>query len=41
MSRRRDLLHKSQLAAFKEWLIADGWVIEEPKGDYEVLICSM
>ena len=33
----RRLLHKSKLELFKKWLIADGWNIEETKGDYEVL----
>ena len=37
MNRRRDLLHKNQLSAFREWLIADGWTIEPTKGFYEVL----
>lgn len=33
----RSTLHISKLEAFKEWLIKDGWEIEEPKGFYEVL----
>lgn len=33
--RRR--LHISKLEDFKEWLIKDGWNIEEPKGTWEVL----
>jgi hypothetical protein len=33
----RHTLHKSKLEDFKEWLINDGWVIENIKGFYEVL----
>lgn len=33
----RDLLHKTKLEDFKAWLIKDGWIIENPKGLYEVL----
>ena len=33
--RRR--LHISKLEDFKEWLVKDGWEIEEPKGVWEVL----
>lgn len=31
------MLHISKLEEFKEWLVKDGWEIEEPKGIYEVL----
>ena len=33
----RHRLHISKLDDFKEWLIKDGWDIEEPKGTWEVL----
>ena len=33
----RHRLHKNKLENFKQWLIGDGWEIEAPKGDYEVL----
>lgn len=33
----RHRLHISKLENFKEWLIKDGWDIEEPKGTWEVL----
>lgn len=33
----RQTLHKSRLKAFAQWLVYDGWKIEEPKGEYEVL----
>lgn len=33
----RHRLHISKLEDFKEWLIKDGWNIEEPKGTWEVL----
>lgn len=33
----RHRLHISKLNDFKEWLIKDGWDIEEPKGTWEVL----
>ena len=33
----RSRLHISKLDAFSEWLIKDGWKLEEPKGAYEVL----
>ena len=33
----RHTLHISKLEDFKEWLVKDGWEIEEPKGIYEVL----
>lgn len=36
----RNLLHKSHLEAFKEWLITSGWRIHEPRGFYEVLRAS-
>lgn len=33
----RHRLHTSKLEDFKEWLVKDGWDIEEPKGTWEVL----
>lgn len=33
----RSRLHISKLEDFKEWLVKDGWEIEEPKGVWEVL----
>lgn len=33
----RSLLHKKKLEPFKNWLLANGWKLEEPKGEYEVL----
>ena len=33
----RCLLHKSKLEDFSNWLVSEGWVLESPKGDYEVL----
>ena len=33
----RHTLHISKLEDFKEWLVKDGWEIEEPKGIWEVL----
>ena len=33
----RHTLHISKLEDFKEWLVKDGWEIEEPKGVWEVL----
>jgi hypothetical protein len=33
----RDILHKSKLKDFKEWLKTNSWNIESPKGEYEVL----
>ena len=33
----RALLHRKIIEDFKEWLQADGWQIEEPKGIYEVV----
>lgn len=33
----RHTLHINKLEDFKEWLVKDGWEIEEPKGNYEVL----
>lgn len=33
----RHMLHINKLEDFKEWLVKDGWEIEEPKGNYEVL----
>lgn len=37
----RNTLHISKLDAFKEWLVKDGWELEEPKGRYEVLRARM
>lgn len=36
----RNLLHKTKLEDFKQWLIKQGWIIQEPKGFYEVLRVS-
>lgn len=33
----RHTLHINKLEDFKEWLVKDGWEIEEPNGNYEVL----
>ena len=33
----RHMFHISKLEDFKDWLVKDGWKIEEPKGIYEVL----
>jgi len=33
----RKRLHISKLDDFKEWLVKDGWTIDDPKGTYEVL----
>ena len=33
----RHTLHISKLEDFKNWLVKEGWEIEEPKGIYEVL----
>lgn len=33
----RHTLHISKLDSFREWLVKDGWEIEDPKGIYEVL----
>lgn len=33
----RYMLHISKLEDFKDWLVKDGWEIEQPKGTYEVL----
>jgi hypothetical protein len=33
----RSLLHKSKLPAFTDWLTAQGWTVQKPKGLYEVL----
>lgn len=33
----RHTLAVTKLDDFKEWLVSDGWQIQEPKGDYEVL----
>ena len=33
----RNILAVTKLDDFKSWLISDGWQIQEPKGDYEVL----
>ena len=36
----RNLLHKSHLEEFKEWLIKGGYQIHDTKGIYEVLRAS-
>ena len=36
----RNLLHKSHLEAFREWLIKTGYQIHDTKGIYEVLRAS-
>ena len=33
----RNILHRSKLENFKEYLISKGWVIQDTKGLYEVL----
>lgn len=33
----RDLLHRNSIGKFEEYLKANGWVIQETKGLYEVL----
>jgi len=33
----RNLLHKNKINQFKEWLLKNGWEIQETKGFYEVL----
>jgi len=33
----RNILHRSKLESFKEYLISKGWVIQDTKGLYEVL----
>lgn len=33
----RNTLHINHLPEFSAWLIKDGWKVEQPKGDYEVL----
>ena len=33
----RNTLAVNQLDDFKAWLVTDGWQIQEPKGNYEVL----
>lgn len=33
----RSTLHVDRLEDFKAWLVEDGWDLEDPKGDYEVL----
>ena len=33
----RNTLAVNQVEKFKEYLVAEGWQIHEPKGDYEVL----
>jgi hypothetical protein len=32
---RRDALHKLQ--EFTDWCVSQGWIIERPKGEFEVL----
>ena len=33
----RNLLHKSKLNVFADWLVENGYTVVEPKGAYEVL----
>lgn len=33
----RNTLAVTKLDDFKDWLVLDGWQIQEPNGDYEVL----
>ena len=33
----RNTLSANQVEKFKAYLVADGWKLQEPKGDYEVL----
>ena len=33
----RSMLHHSHIEPLKKWLINDGWIIQNPKGFYEVL----
>ena len=33
----RNILHRSKLDGFKDYLKSNGWIIQEPKGLYEVL----
>ena len=33
----RNILHRSKLESFKEYLVSKGWVIQDTKGLYEVL----
>ncbi|GIO84557.1 hypothetical protein J25TS5_14890 [Paenibacillus faecis] len=33
----RNTLHKSKIVSFRNWLEAEGWEMEQTKGDYEVL----
>ena len=33
----RNTLSVNQVEKFKAYLVADGWELQEPKGDYEVL----
>lgn len=33
----RCLLHKNKLQAFEEWLVKNGYELQTPKGDFEVL----
>ena len=33
----RHIIAVNKLDDFKAWLVTDGWQIQEPKGDYEVL----
>jgi hypothetical protein len=35
--RARNLLHRTKLDEFKQWLESHGHRLQEPKGDYEVL----
>lgn len=33
----RNILHVNKLPLFKEYLVANGWEMQTPKGNYEVL----
>lgn len=33
----RNILHRSKLESFKEYLVSKGWIIQDTKGIYEVL----
>ena len=37
MARSRNALHISKLEEFTNFCLADGWLMETPKGDYEIL----
>lgn len=33
----RNILHRSKLESFKEYLVSKGWIIQDAKGIYEAL----